>query len=111
MKRFVESLVIFVLELSTLFNCEVLKSSTMSVVRNLVELDELASSLCEEKCLERKGVSLLSAVLQSLVNNLLPGPGGILTEEYLELLHAAVSVVSVVSVDQLHHVDILRTAQ
>ena len=91
-----------------LFDCEVLKSSTISVVRNLLEPDELGSSLCEGKCLERKGVRMLCAVLQSLVNNLLPGfVWTIAAEEHPELLHAPVQS----SVDQFHHVDSLLTGQ
>ena len=83
----------------------------MSVVRYLVELDELCSSLREEEFLDWQGVFLLPAVLQSLVNNLLPGSLGTITQEHLELLHAAVPAVTIVGVNQLHQVNRLLTAE
>ena len=82
-----------------MIDCEVLKSSPISVVRYLIELDELCSSLREGECLDRQGVCLLPAVLQGLVNNLLPGSSGTIAQEHLELLHAAVPAMSIVGVD------------
>ena len=58
----------------------------MALFRNLLELDELGSALREGKCLERNGVSLTPAVLQSGVKNLLPWPIQAPADEHLQLL-------------------------
>ena len=98
----------------TFLDREVLEAATLSVPRYQVELDEPRCDLLVSG--EREGedwerVGLISAVLQCLVHHLGPWPRGVGADGHLELLAAPVSIIPIVCVDQLHHVDNLVTAE
>ena len=102
----------------TFLDREVLEAAAPSVPRYQVELDEPRCELLLPVVLvvDRKGedwerVGLFSTVLQCLVQHLGPRPRAGGADGYLDLLAAPVSMVPIVCVHQLHHVDNLVTAE